>query len=81
MFDEYQRCLEVSGVPSERISKVCKIGSYSRAADILSTAREGNYGTVIMGRRGISAVREFIMGRVTTKVLNGAEGLAVWIVP
>lgn len=34
-----------------------------------------------MGRRGISAVREFVMGRVTNKVLNGAEGLAVWVIP
>jgi nucleotide-binding universal stress UspA family protein len=81
MFDEYQGCLENAGVASDKIRTVCKFGSSSRAAEILATAREGNYGTVIMGRRGISAVRQFIMGRVTTKVLNGAEGLAVWIVP
>jgi nucleotide-binding universal stress UspA family protein len=81
MFDEYQGYLENAGVTSDRIKTLCKFGSYSRAAEILVTAREGNYGTVIMGRRGISAVRQFIMGRVTTKVLNGAEGLAVWIVP
>jgi nucleotide-binding universal stress UspA family protein len=81
MFDEYKRCLQEAGVAPERISTACKIGSYSRAAEILATAREGNYGTVVMGRSGISAVREFIMGRVTTKVLNAAEGLAVWIVP
>jgi nucleotide-binding universal stress UspA family protein len=81
MFDEYKRCLENAGVDPDRIRTVCTIGSYSRAADILATAREGKCGTVIMGRRGISAVRQFIMGRVTTKVLNAAEGLAVWIVP
>jgi nucleotide-binding universal stress UspA family protein len=81
MFEEYQGCLEKAGVRPDKIRIDCKFGSYSRAAEILATAREGNYGTVIMGRRGISAVREFIMGRVTTKVLNGAEGLAVWIVP
>src|SRR5208337_3795273 len=81
MFDEYKGRLEKEGVAPERISTKCTIGSYSRAADILGAAREGNYGTVIMGRRGISAVREFILGRVTTRVLNGAEGLAVWIVP
>lgn len=81
MFDEYQGCLEHAGVAPEKIRTLCKFGSSSRAAEILATAREGNYGTVIMGRRGISAVREFIMGRVTNKVLNGAEGLAVWIVP
>ncbi|MGO9578038.1 MAG: universal stress protein [Desulfobaccales bacterium] len=81
MVEEYQRCLENAGVASDKIKIACKFKSYSRADTILATAREGNYGTVIMGRRGISAVREFIMGRVTTKVLHGAEGLAVWIVP
>ena len=81
IFDDYRSCLEKAGVAPERISTQCAIGSYSRAADILAAAREGNYGTVIMGRRGISAIREFILGRVTTRVLNGAEGLAVWIVP
>jgi nucleotide-binding universal stress UspA family protein len=81
MFAEYQGCLEQAGVAPDKIRTECKLGSYSRAAEILATARAGDYGTVIMGRRGISAVRQFIMGRVTTKVLNGADGLAVWIVP
>ena len=44
-------------------------------------AQEGNYGTIVMGRRGLSKVHEFLMGRVTNKVLNRAEGFAVWIVP
>lgn len=81
MFVEYQRCLEAEGVRPEKISTQCKLHSFSRASDILGTAREGGYGTIVMGRRGLSAVREFLMGRVTAKVLNGAEGLAVWIVP
>jgi len=81
MFEAYKGCLKSAGVAPDKIRIECRFGSYSRAGEILATARKGNYGTVIMGRRGISAVREFIMGRVTTKVLNGAEGLAVWIVP
>jgi len=81
MFDSYKSCLAGAGVRPEKISTACKMGSYSRAADLLNRAREEGYGTIVMGRRGISAVREFLMGRVTTKVLNGAEGLAVWVVP
>jgi len=42
-------------------------------------ARE--YVLIVMGRRGLSKVHEFLMGRVTNKVLSRAEGLAVWIVP
>jgi nucleotide-binding universal stress UspA family protein len=81
MFDSYKNFLEGAGVRPEKITTACKMGSYSRAADLLNTAREGGYGTIVMGRRGISVVQEFLMGRVTTKVLNGAEGLAVWVVP
>jgi nucleotide-binding universal stress UspA family protein len=81
MFDEYAKCLETAGVSPARIRTVCSIGSPSRAAEILSTAREGGYGTIVMGRRGISMVQEFLMGRVTNKVLNGADELTVWVVP
>jgi nucleotide-binding universal stress UspA family protein len=81
MFDSYKNSLGGAGVGLEKISTVCKTESFSRAAEVLKAAREGSYGTIVMGRRGISVVREFLMGRVTTKVLNGAEGLAVWVVP
>lgn len=70
-----------AGVHAGRISLICRRGSYSRAAEILDVAAEGDYGTIVLGRRGISSVREFLLGRVTNKVLNGAENVAVWIVP
>lgn len=70
-----------AGVRAERVGIGCTIGSIGRAAEILGTARQGGYGTIVMGRRGISMVRRFVMGRVTNKVLNGAENLAVWVVP
>ncbi|MBP8645550.1 MAG: universal stress protein [Syntrophobacteraceae bacterium] len=81
MLDAYGECLEKAGVEAQRIEKICRIGSYSLSAEILDVARQKACGTIIMGRRGISAVREFLMGRVTSRVLSGAEGLAVWIVP
>ena len=81
MFDSHRACLERAGVASERIGTRCRVASISRAGEILAEAREGGYGTIIMGRRGISKVRELVMGRVTSKVLSGAEDLALWIVP
>lgn len=81
MFADYSDCLTKAGISSRCVSSKCITNSYSRAGDILKEAREGEYGTIVLGRRGISKVREFFMGRVTTKVLSGAEGLAVWIVP
>ena len=81
MFNKCRDCLVKAGMAADHIDCMCRFGSMSRSADILMEARKGGYGTIVLGRRGISKVREFLMGRVTNKVLNGAEGLAVWVVP
>ncbi len=77
----YKARLEKAGVKGSRISSQVNLHSSSRAQDILTEAREGAYGTIVMGRRGLSKVHQFLMGRVTNKVLHRAEGFAVWIVP
>ena len=81
MFRSYKELLVKSGVVADRISSKAVLHSTSRAGDILQEAQEGGYGTIVMGRRGLSKVREFLMGRVTSKVLSRADGFAVWIVP
>ncbi|MCK8601583.1 universal stress protein [Desulfoferrobacter suflitae] len=81
MFDDYRERLVKAGISAQRISTKYLPHSFSRAGDLLRAARQGGYGTIVMGRRGISKVRQFLLGRVTVKVLNGADDLAVWIVP
>lgn len=81
MFASYRKQLEWAGVNASRISVKHTLQSRTRAGDILKEAKEGNYGTIVMGRRGLSKVHEFFLGRVTTKVLHRAAGFAVWIVP
>ena len=81
MFRSYKESLEKAGVAPARISSKVIMHSSSRAGDIVKEAKDGRYGTIVMGRRGLSKVREFLMGRVTNKVLDRAEGFAVWIVP
>lgn len=81
MFKTYKNLLEKAGVGAERISTKRIAQSQTRAGDILREAEEGGYGTIVMGRRGLSKVRQFLMGRVANKVLHRAERFAVWIVP
>ncbi len=81
MFTSYKKRLERAGVDTKLISSKYTLQSRTRAGDILKQAKEGNYGTIIMGRRGLSKVHEFFLGRVTTKVLHRAAGFALWIVP
>jgi len=69
-----------AGVSESQISKKVVDGSRSAASDILAEARNNQYGTIVMGRRGISGVQEFFMGSVSSKVLQNSTGMAVWIV-
>ena len=81
MFDKYTESLKRSGVVKARISSKHTFPSYSRAGDILREAENGGYGTIVLGRRGLSKPPEFLMGGITSKVLSRAKGFAVWIVP
>ncbi|MGW8323578.1 MAG: universal stress protein, partial [Thermodesulfobacteriota bacterium] len=53
----------------------------SRAGTIVDQARRGGYGTIVVGRKGVTKVEEFFMGRVSSKVLQLAKNMAVWVVP
>ena len=81
MFRSYRDSLEKTGIASARISTKHILQRQSPAADIIREAKNGDYGTIVMGRRGLSRVYEFLMGRVANNVLSRAEGFAVWIVP
>lgn len=49
------------------------------ARDILTEAEKG-YDLIVIGRRGMSGIKEFFMGSISQKVLNGAKDVSVLIV-
>ena len=69
-----------AGLNESQITKKVVDGSRSAASDILEEARNNGYGTIVMGRRGLSGVREFFMGSVSSKVLQSSTRMATWIV-
>ena len=80
VFDEAKTRLIKSGFESSQITTKIITGAHSRAGAIIKEAKEGGYGTIIVGRRGLSKVQEFFMGRVSSKVIQLAKGHAVWVV-
>ncbi|MBC2713281.1 MAG: universal stress protein [Desulfosarcina sp.] len=52
----------------------------SRAGAIARDADTRGFGTIVVGRRGTTAVEGFTMGRVTRKILSLAFNKAIWIV-
>jgi nucleotide-binding universal stress UspA family protein len=52
----------------------------SRAFAILEEADAEGCGSIVVGRRGLTRVQEFAMGRVGRKILHSAPNHAVWVV-
>lgn len=73
-----QKLIE-AGIPANRIDSKMMLGFQSRATSIYNEAEKNGFGTIIIGRRGISVVEEFFMGRVARKITQMAKNHAVWI--
>ena len=80
VFQEANRVLTKAGFNQDQITTKLITGVSSRAGTIVEEARRGGCGTIVIGRRGISKVEEFFMGRVSNKVINLARDMAVWVV-
>jgi nucleotide-binding universal stress UspA family protein len=80
IFDKAKRRLEEAGFTSDQINSKLVSGVPSRAEAIVKEAREGDYGTIVLGRRGLSKVQEFLLGRVSNKVIHIIRRRALWIV-
>jgi nucleotide-binding universal stress UspA family protein len=50
------------------------------ARDIIQEAKAGGYDLVVMGKTGLSGIREFFMGSTAQKVVQGAKGISVLLV-
>jgi hypothetical protein len=73
VFDQVKKRLKKSGFQSNQIKTKIITGVHSRAGAIVEEARLGNYGTIVVGRRGLSNVQEFSMGRVSNKIIQLAQ--------
>ncbi len=74
-----KRVLIRAGFREDCIQTKMQVLKKGVARDIVEEAKTG-YGTIVMGRRGLSALSEFLIGSVTHKVLHLVKGLSVVLV-
>jgi nucleotide-binding universal stress UspA family protein len=58
------------GLKADKVSTQIDEKAVSRAGTIVDRAKQEDFGTIVMGRRGHSHVRDFFIGRVTNKVIH-----------
>jgi nucleotide-binding universal stress UspA family protein len=80
LFHDVKNRLTASGFESEKISEKVISGVRSRSDAIVKEAEDGGFGTIVVGRRGLSKVDAFFMGRVGHEVVYGGKQFTVWVV-
>jgi nucleotide-binding universal stress UspA family protein len=80
LFQDVKGRLMTSGFESEKISEKIISGVRSRSDAIVKEAEDGGFGTIVVGRRGLSKVEAFFMGRVGHEVVYGGKKFTVWVV-
>ena len=50
------------------------------AQEIMEALHTGGFGTVVVGRRGVSKAEEFLFGSVSNKIIHSAKDCTVWVV-
>ncbi|MFC1859144.1 universal stress protein [Thermodesulfobacteriota bacterium] len=74
-----QRLINAGFKPDQTTTKIIS-GAHSRAGSIIQEVRDQDFGTIVIGRRGLSKVQEFFMGRVSNKLIQTVRNRAVWVV-
>jgi nucleotide-binding universal stress UspA family protein len=80
VFTDAKAKLVDSGYSTDNIATRLITGVHSRAAAVMDEATQNDYGTIVVGRRGLSRTQEFFMGRVGNKIVNMAKNKTVWVI-
>lgn len=80
MLSQAKAYLLERAVPDIAITTRLETRATSVSQAILKEAEEGGYGSIMIGRRGLSRTERFLFGSVSNKVIHQAKGMAVWVI-
>ncbi|MDO9462403.1 MAG: universal stress protein [Deltaproteobacteria bacterium] len=75
-----RKVLEEAGIPDNKVIVKIQVKKVGIARDIMLEAQEGKYNAIVVGRRGVSAIKEFMFGSISNKVVSFARNCTVWVV-
>jgi nucleotide-binding universal stress UspA family protein len=67
-----EACIRLKIQACQKVTSVAEL--------VLQELRAESYGTVVIGRRGVSKREEFLFGSVSNKIVREAKKCAVWVV-
>lgn len=81
IFSEGRTLLAECGVDSQNIDTVTRMAAGETISQaILDVQQEGGYGTVVVGKRGVSRAEEFLFGSISNALVHSSGEFTVWVV-
>jgi nucleotide-binding universal stress UspA family protein len=80
LFDKAIAVLVEAGISRTQMAIKTISDSSDIADSILEETRDGGYQTLVVGRCGQAPVKKFLIGSVTTEIINHGAGVAVCVV-
>ncbi len=80
MLSDAARLFKDRRFPIERLKLVSKPLRRGIAQDILDEAQARGCDTIVVGRRGLSMMKQVVLGSVSRDLIQKAEDLAVWVI-
>jgi nucleotide-binding universal stress UspA family protein len=75
-----KKVLVEGGFASKNIKVKIQKKKSGIARDILKEAEKGKYDTLVIGRRGLSGIKQFVLGSISDKVVKFAKKTSVVVV-
>lgn len=72
--------LEKAGISPKKVKVKIQVKKVGIARDIILESQEGKYDTIVVGRRGVSGIKEFLFGSISNKVIHFARNCTIWVV-
>ncbi|MFP4446625.1 MAG: universal stress protein [Desulfosudaceae bacterium] len=71
--------LVAAGFAADHVSGKILSGVESRAEAIVNEAETNGIDTIVIGRKGLSRIQDFFLGRVSHKIIHSGRDFTVWI--
>jgi nucleotide-binding universal stress UspA family protein len=82
--DLFKRCIEIlvaAGVKRDAIYCTTHMAEGKTISDtVLEVRRQGDFGTVVTGKRGVSKAEEFLFGSISNALARHCHEFTTWIV-
>ncbi|BHH82764.1 universal stress protein [Desulforhopalus sp. 52FAK] len=81
MLNEARVILLEAGVSENQLTQLVRIAERKTISEeVLAVQAEGNYGTVVAGKRGVSKAEEFLFGSISNALARHSKRFTSWIV-